>query len=37
MFNLDQDNHDDKNNEGSVNRYLHWEIIAFLRKCLSRK
>lgn len=34
MFNLDQDNCDDRNNWGSVNRYLHWEIIAFLAKYL---
>lgn len=37
MFNLDQDNFDDKNNWGLVNRYLQWEIITFLAKYSSRK
>lgn len=37
MLNLDQDNHDDEHNWGSVTRYLNWEIIAFLAKDSSRK
>lgn len=37
MFNLDQGNHDDKHNWGSVTKYLNWEIIVFLSKDSSRK
>lgn len=36
MFNLDQDNYGDKYIWGSVNRYLNWEMIAFLAKYPSR-